>query len=434
MTRTGRTLVVLLGGQRVGTITEERDDLTLIYEDDYRKSAQSTPLSLSMPFTSQQHGDRVVRSFLWGLLPDNELVLQRWARNYQVSPRNPFALLRHVGADCAGAAQFVPPDDVEALLAGAGGVDWISEAEIGQRLRTLRRDLTAWHLSATGQFSLAGVQAKTALYFDPETERWGDPRGATPTTHIIKPAVAGLDDHDLNEHICLQAARTLGLDAASSDIISFETERAIVVKRYDRRQRSDGAIQRIHQEDLCQALGVPPTAKYQNEGGPTPEQILTLLREQTRHASGNGASRTTDGFFDALAFNWIVAGTDAHAKNYSVLLSGAQVRLAPMYDVASALPYDDTYLPKLKMAMRIGGEYGVSKVERRHWHRFAETVGLDPDQAIQRIDNMASQISDAFAGIVDSEPVRAVRSELPNRLLDRIALRADVCRQALARR
>jgi serine/threonine-protein kinase HipA len=161
---------------------------------------------------------------------------------------------------------------------------------------------------------------------------------------------------------------------------------------------------------------------------------MAFLREQTQHASATGASRTIDGFFDALAFNWIVAGTDAHAKNYSVLLSGAQVRLAPMYDVASALPYDDMYLPKLKMAMRIGGEYGVVKVERRHWQRFAEAVGLDPDQAIQRIDDMASQITDAFAGIVDSDSVRAVHSELPNRLLDRIARRADVCRKALARR
>jgi serine/threonine-protein kinase HipA len=434
MTRAERVLVVLLGGHRVGTITEERDDLTLIYDDDYRNSAQATPLSLSMPLTSQQHVDQVVRSFMWGLLPDNELVLERWARTYQVSPRNPFALLRHVGADCAGAAQFAPPEDVDALLAGTGGIDWISEAEIGQRLRTLRKDPTAWHLSATGQFSLAGAQAKTALYFDPGTGRWGDPRGATPTTHIIKPAVAGLDDHDLNEHICLQAARMLGLDAASSEIARFEAERAIVVERYDRLQKRDGAIQRIHQEDLCQALGVPPTAKYQNEGGPTPEQIIAFLRERTQHASATGASRTIDSFFDALAFNWIVAGTDAHAKNYSVLLSGAQVRLAPMYDVASALPYDDMYLPKLKMAMRIGGEYGVVRVERRHWHRFAEAVGLDPDQAIQRIDDMASQITDAFAGIVDSESVRAVRSELPNRLLDRIARRADVCRQALTRR
>jgi serine/threonine-protein kinase HipA len=143
--------------------------------------------------------------------------------------------------------------------------------------------------------------------------------------------------------------------------------------------------------------------------------------------------RTINGFVDALAFNWIVAGTDAHAKNYSVLLSGAQVRLAPIYDVASALPYDDLYLPKLKMAMRIGGEYGIVRLERRHWHRFAASAGLDPDRTLRRIDEMASQITDAFAGVVASESVQAVGSSLPDRLLERISRRAHDCRQALTR-
>jgi serine/threonine-protein kinase HipA len=124
----------------------------------------------------------------------------------------------------------VPPDAVDALLTGEGGIDWLDETEIGRRLRRLRGDPTAWHLSATGQFSLAGAQAKTALHYDPASGRWGDPYGVTPTTHIIKPAVTGFDDHDLNEHLCLRAARVLGLEAASSEVMTFDGERAIVLQ------------------------------------------------------------------------------------------------------------------------------------------------------------------------------------------------------------
>ena len=219
-------------------------------------------------------------------------MVERWARTYQVSSQNPFALL-----------------------------------------------------------------AKTALHLDVATCRWGDPWGAVPTTHILRPAVTGVDDHDLNEHLCLQAARELGLRAAPSWLASFGEERAIVIERYDR-TGLPGAVVRVHQEDLCQALGVPPSSKYENEGGPGAEQIARLLRREVRPR--RAVDDAVGLFADALAFNWIIAGTDAHAKNYSVLLAGGAVRLAPLYDIASALPYDDMYVPKLRLAMRVGGEYRVA--------------------------------------------------------------------------
>jgi serine/threonine-protein kinase HipA len=381
-----------------------------------------------MPLAQRRHEDPVVRSFIWGLLPDNDQVLDRWARTYQVSARNPFALLRHVGEDCAGAAQFATPDRVDALIAGDGGVNWIDDDEIAERIRILRRDPAAWHVASTGQFSLAGAQAKTALHFDPAARRWGDPWGAVPTTHILKPAVTGFDDHDLNEHLCLEAARHLGLRAARSRVVSFGPERVIVVERYDRRPRHDGTVSRVHQEDMCQALGLPPTAKYQNEGGPTPEQIIDLLRRAT---PAHAAERSISGFVDALAFNWIVAGTDAHAKNYSVLLSDSDLRLAPMYDVASALPYDDMYLPRLRMAMRIGGEYRLEAISGRHWRRFAATNGLDRDETVARIDDLAVRIPAGLAKAAEAEAVQALDSDLPGRLVERIAARAARCRKVL---
>lgn len=209
--------------------------------------------------------------------------------------------------------------------------------------------------------------------------------------------MTGLDEHDLNEHLCLAAAGLAGLSAARSNIVSFSGERAIAVERYDRRH-SHGALHRIHQEDTCQALAIAPMRKYQNEGGP---------------------------------FNWIIAGTDAHAKNYSLLLAGSQVRLAPLYDVASALPYDDMYLPKLRMAMRIGGEYRVDAVRGRHWRRFAEQNGLDAQDVLTQVDALAARTPDCFAAAADDDAVRSLGSTLPVRLVQRVSRRAARCRQVL---
>ena len=422
--------MVLLSGDHAGRLVQSTDGaLDLVYDDSYRRTGEATPVSLSMPLSRRNQPPAVVRAYCQGLLPDSELVLERWGRDFHVSAGNPFALLSHVGEDCAGAVQFVSPDRVEALLANIGSVVPLTAERIAERLRTLRRDPSAWHLVGTGQFSLAGAQAKTALHRDPSTGQWGDPSGAVPTTHIVKPAIAGFDDHDLNEHLCLAAARIVGLRTATSRVLTFGTERAIVVDRYDRLPAEGGSVVRVHQEDMCQALGRPPTAKYQSEGGPTPEQIIALLRRVVEPAPV--AELEVSRFVDALAFNWLIAGTDAHAKNYSVLLTARQIRLAPLYDVASSLPYDDMYLPRLRLAMRIGTEYRIDAIRRRHWDAFADQNGLDPDRTKERIDDLARRLPAAFRAAADAGPVKALGSDLPGRLVAEIQEHVKRCHAAL---
>jgi serine/threonine-protein kinase HipA len=430
MTDDERALVVLMDRRRVGLVTMDGvGRFAFAYDGDWLDSGDATPLSLSLPLMAEQHSDGPVRAFLWGLLPDNERVLERWARTYQVSAGNPFALLRHVGEDCAGAAQFARPERADALVVGDGEVRWLGEDDVAHRLRVLRGDPSAWHVDGTGQFSLAGAQAKTALHYDPSTKRWGDPSGTIPTTHILKPAVTGLDDHDLNEHLCLLATRALGMPASASRIRSFSGQRAIVIERYDRRRTTAGDIGRVHQEDMCQALGVPPSAKYQQEGGPTPEGVLALLRSTVAPLSrADDVAR----FVDALALNWVIGGTDAHATNYSVLLVGGGTRLAPLYDIASALPYDGMYVPKLRMAMKIGGEYGLEAIRGRHWRRFAEDNGLEPAEVVDRVASIAERAPDAFADAASDRTVKALRSRLPARLADLVGQRAAVCRKRLS--
>src|ERR1035437_9679145 len=272
------SLLVVLDSAIAGTLLRLRGGkLRFDYDAEYRRRPGATPLSLSMPTQVRSHADRVITPWLWGLLPDNDAVLARWARQFHVSASSPFSLLATpVGEDCAGAVRIAPPDEIDQLLQRTGDVTWLTEDDVAQRLRELKDDSTAWlGRSFTGQFSLAGAQAKTALLF--QDGRWGVPSGATPTSHILKPAVAGFDDHDLNEHLCLDAARRAGLLVALTRVSRFGDASEIVVDRYDR-QIKGSEIVRVHQEDLCQALGVLPSGKYQNEGGPGPADIAKLLR------------------------------------------------------------------------------------------------------------------------------------------------------------
>ena len=415
-------LAVILEETVAGTLTRLRGgDLRFDYDELYRARPDATPLSVSMPVSVRSHRDSAIRPWLWGLLPDNRAVTERWSRAFQVSASSPFSLLSTpVGHDCAGAVRFASRELVDAAMTRPGKVTWLSEDEVAARLRALRTDSVSWLGSDfAGQFSLAGAQAKTALLN--RRGRWGIPSGAAATSHILKPAVAGLDDHDLNEHLCLDAARRAGLVAARTRVARFGEESAIVVDRYDRRAVGRGLV-RIHQEDLCQALGLPPSSKYQNEGGPSPRDIVRLLRSAM---SPRIADEAVWRFLDALAWNWLIAGTDAHAKNYSLLLAGGEVRLAPLYDVASALPYD-FHERELRLAMKIGSDYRVFPY-RNAWPGAARELGLDADRVLARVRDLAERVADAFSAAAADPSVAELGRPLPTRLVDLVAERAGRC-------
>lgn len=419
-------LVVLMGNDIAGVLTRaESGRLRFDYENSYRKRPGATSLSVSMPVQVQSHHHQVIEPWLQNALPDNQGVLQLWGRHFHVSPSSPFSLLgTPIGEDCAGAVRFVQPNRVDSALARGGNITWLDEEGVAERLRDLRRDPAAWlGLSFTGRFSLAGAQAKTALFL--QDGRWGVASGSIPTTHILKPAAAGFDDHDLNEHLCLDAARRVGLLAARTRVDSFGSESAVIIKRYDR-VIEPNEVRRVHQEDLCQALGISPSGKYQNEGGPAPKDVAALLRHviQPRHAEA--AVRQ---FADALIWNWLIAGTDAHAKNYSLLLAGNEVRLAPLYDVASALPYG-IHERRLRFAMKVGGDYQV--VPRRNpWTKTANELGLDADYLVDRAKELTLRIAGAFSDAAAEPSVKKLGRAFSGNLIDLIDERARRCSQSL---
>jgi serine/threonine-protein kinase HipA len=390
-------LVALLDGKEVGRAHMDRGRLAFVYDDEWRNSPGAYPLSLSMPLAGKEHGRAVVEAYLWGLLPDNAYVLDRWAAKFQVSARNPFALISHVGEDCAGAVQFVSPDRLGTIRGGTEDkVEWLDEADVARRLQALRADHAAWRLPRdTGQFSLAGARPKTALLLQ-------------------------------NEHLCLMLARAVGLPAARSQVMRFGDEIATVIERYDR-LHAGNAVVRVHQEDICQALGIMPTRKYQNEGGPNPFAIADLLRTYS-------SSRATDvdTFIAALAFNWLIAGTDAHAKNFSLLLGTRRVRLAPLYDVASNLPHDEFDLRRLKLAMKVGGEYKLSQIGLRQWQKFARKARVNADQLIERLTSMAKQIPDEATSASALAREEGLDATIVERLTTQLIERARACETALA--
>ena len=415
-------LDVLLHGEVAGSVTERNNGrVEFVYNDDYLNSPTPTPLSVSMPLDGRA---KDVEAWLDGLLADNDDVRRRWAADYRAKSTKPMDLLATpVGRDCAGAVQICRPESTSEVLGRGGTLQPLTESDVAQIIVDLRTDPAGWNRNRSRTaFSLGGAQTKTALRFD--GVQWSLPAGSACTTHILKPAAAGFADLDIVEYLCQQVAHKLGLQTAQAECVSFDDERTLVVHRYDREQLSNGDWVRVHQEDLCQALRVPPHLKYQNNGGPTPHDIASLLRE---HSSK--PDQDVRRFLDALIYSWLIVNTDAHAKNYSLLLDGDDVRFAPLYDLCSFIPYEIvdgeyTHLPKLKMAMKMGKDYTLKKTDRDSaWARVANQLNVPHADVSERIEVLAEGLEAAFTEAIDTLPGRARASPVVADMSKTIAVR-----------
>ena len=395
------TLRVHLDGTHVGEVSQSRQGaLSFEYNDEYRASPNPTPLSLSLPLTAATHPNRAVRNYLEGLLPDNQATRARWGATYSVSPNNPFALLRHMGRDAAGAVQVLPESDSSTdSERQSGDIEWLTETDFITLVHDLAQHRRDWDPGRyAGRWSLAGAQSKVALHRD-EAGRWGVPRDATPTTHIVKPAVAGFDDHHINEVLCQRTAAELGLPAAKTELIDLDEVRAVVSSRYDRRRDATGRVHRLHQEDLCQALSIHPSLKYQADGGPGVGEIADLLARLPLEDRQTSSQR----FFDGLVFNVLIGGTDAHAKNYSLLLRGNRAQVAPLYDLASTVGYL-TELP-LESSMKIGDHRVMRSISRNDWLKAGRRLGLDTATVRERLSHLTHGLPAALDRATASLPL-----------------------------
>lgn len=383
-------LVVALSGRIIGAITQVDGKPRFTYIDEYADDPDATPLSLSMPLAIGKSYDyRITAPWLSNLLPDDDRVRENWARELGVSASNATELLEKVGHDVAGAVQLAAPPDIENVLARQGSLEVVSEATIGKRLRELVSHPSHWADADEG-WSLAGAQSKFTAARTPDNE-WAWAHGSAPSTHIIKPGIGHYPGQALNEHLCLRALEQVGIVTAKTDFMSFDAAEAIVVERCDRLRLPNGTIMRIHQEDMCQSLSVWPQNKYTSNGGPAAVDISQLL-------SKFASQRDVDRFTDVVVAQYLLGAPDGHAKNYSAILDGEDVTLAPVYDVASILPYKRKPGSSLdRVAMSLGGHNKFGDVTMRHIERFAMNTGTDPDRLVARTREMAANLPVAIA-------------------------------------
>ncbi|MHC1550126.1 HipA domain-containing protein [Phyllobacterium sp. K27] len=394
-----RTLDVYFYATKAGVL-EQADDAQLgfIYNRDYL-DAKAMPISISMPLREEAYADAVVRPYFSGLLPD-ERARRRLASALGVSHENTFGLLEIIGGECAGALSLLQSGKP---LPGfsSGNIQPLGEKRLIDVLALLReRPLLGGEEGV--RLSLAGAQDKLAVcLIDGEIAL---PEDGRPTTHILKPFIEGLDGTVENEVFCMMLAARLGLDAPAVSRASAGKTDFILVERYDRIQESGGTIRKLHQEDFCQALSVPPELKYEDEGGPGVVQSQQLIQRVTERPAADRLE-----FQRMLIFHYLVGNADAHAKNYALLYRQNAPELAPIYDVVCTAAY-----PRLSknMAMKIGGRSVPDTIHLEQWHSLVPSIqaarrllATDLAQMANSIEAEADKLLDELGEKVMPHPI-----------------------------
>lgn len=413
-------LNVFLNGRSVGQLLREASGaISFVYDGSWLAWENRLPVSLSLPLREDRYVGAPVIAVFENLLPDNEPIRRRVAERVGAEGTDAYSMLSTIGRDCVGALQFLPEGEEPQALDQLNGEE-LSEEQIAALLKDL--DVTPLGIRRENDFriSVAGAQEKTALLF--HDGRWIEPTGTTPTTHIIKPQIGKLPNGmDLtnsveNEYICLKLMEAFGLRVAKTEMASFEDQKALVIERFDRLWARDGRLLRLPQEDLCQALSVPPTRKYQNEGGPGIAEIMDVLR-----GSDEPIQDRMD-FFKANVLFWLIGATDGHAKNFSLgLLPGGRFRMTPLYDVLTVQPTVDARQIERKdfrLAMRMGKSnyYKVEDIIGRHITETGLASGLSREVIAQVFDEIRAQADEALAKTHAELP-----KDFPAILLDSIA-------------
>ena len=406
-----RTLHVWLLGKLVGELRQDDSgQLRFRYEEGWVASPDAIPLSVSLPLRAEPFSQKLARPFFAGLLPEeaNRALI---AKSFGISKNNDFALLDRIGGECAGAVSLMP-EGMPSSGSEPGAYQPLDEATLARLLAELpKRPLLA---GKTGlRLSLAGAQNKMAVARI--GEGYALPLNGAPSTHILKPPsphFAGLIE---NECFCMNLAAAVGLDVAGARIGQAGDASFLEIERYDRRHLPEGSVERLHQEDFCQALGVAPELKYQSEGGPGLKRCFELVRSVSSVPAVDLLR-----LFDAVVFNYLIGNSDAHGKNFSLLYDGRKIRLAPLYDLVCTQAY-----PELSptMAMKLGGERHPEKMLPRNWRKFADEAGFGQPVALRRIKEIARRVLTAAETLApeygDTTQAPAVVHNNSTRLLER---------------
>lgn len=382
-----RYLDVYFKNTKAGILGQDTDGtLAFVYDTNYLQSG-GRAISFSMPLREEQYSDQVVRPFFSGLLPD-EGARQRLAGALGLSPGNAFGLLEVIGGECAGALSLYRSGEATAAT-DEDGVEVLTSERLAELIGKLRgRPLLGGEEGV--RLSLAGAQDKLAVVV--QGDAIGLAKGGRPTTHILKPVIEGLEGTVENELFCLRLAGRLNLPVPAVDMRRSGETAFLLIERYDRARTHDGRIDRLHQEDFCQALSIPPELKYEEEGGPGAERSLDLIN---RVCGRPAADRLR--FIRMLLLHYLVGNADAHGKNYALLYQTTTPDLAPLYDVVCTAAY-----PRLskKLAMNIGGRGVPDTIQLKHWLSLVPGTKAAQRLLINDIASLAGNIEREADGLL----------------------------------
>ena len=375
-------LLVRIDEDVVGRLwLDEKKRFCFQYDKDWLERSR-VPLSLSLPLRVDPYSDDESHPFFANLLPE-EKIRAVIARNLGVSLNNDYGLLERIGGDCAGAVSLYP--ETGEPKREPGSYRQLSLDELNTIISELpQRPLLAGEKGI--RLSLAGAQKKLPIFYDEQNFHLG--YGTAASNYIIKPAIENLDATVENEAFCMALAREVGLEVPRSFVHQHGDTRVFVVKRFDRTVTSEGT-KRLHQEDFCQALHIPPEYKYESEGGPSLAACFNLVRQRSIRSGKDVLS-----LLNWVIFNYLIGNSDAHGKNISLLLLPEGPMLAPFYDLLSTRIYAHYGLAE-GLAMKIGGEADPRAIQKKHWEQFAEEVGIKPRLVLTRALDMARKIQAA---------------------------------------
>lgn len=381
-------LAVHLGTRKVGIIRRTDDGLAFAYTDEWLADPDAFGISLSLPRV-RELDPRRARSFFANLLPEAN-VRTLVCRRLGISEDNDFALLEAIGGECAGAFTIVPEgtDPVSA----AGDYELLEPKKLAELARGYEA-LPAVDGHGRVRLSLAGAQDKLPVLED--GGRFYLPLGSSPSTHILKFPNRHFKQLPANEVLVTELARRVGLPVVVTRWERIGREGLCVVQRYDR-VRDGGQVRRLHQEDLCQALGVAPAKKYEQEGGPSFVTCVDVVREHSLEPLTD-----VQALLRWLAFLAVAGNADGHAKNLSLLHDDGWM-LAPFYDLVCTRAYDRI---DRRLAMRIGGESDPDRLRRPHFEACARELALKPGWLVNAVVTMAESILTELPAAVEASGV-----------------------------
>ncbi len=382
------SLAVYLQGAHVGMLEQGTGtDYTFSYTPETIAAAGEGTIALShsLPVRKETFGAIPTRTFFEGLLPESAR-RDEIARELRIDSNDTYRLLAEIGRDCAGAVVIVPSDvSLERL---DGSVEWLGDEELAVMIEDLpKRPLGVKRQAGKMRLSLAGVQRKLTLVRS-GSGAFGLPEADAPSTHLIKPQYdSEYPDLACNELFCMRVAACAGLPVAETSLEVIGGRPCLISRRFDRSTDGTGTV-RLHQEDLCQALGVPTNLKYEQDLGPGFRRVRELLQE-----IGRGADAQT--MVRAAVLNFVLGNSDAHGKNFAILFAELGRQLAPLYDVVSTAVYD---LDE-ELAMAIGENHQPEAVRLADWMDMSADCDLAAERFLKLVRGTAIEVRECAASV-----------------------------------